>query len=151
ARDPFRDRELLLWGPLLVRADPKKGTVPLRRGGQSPFSDRLLSPTRERGGSPTRRVSGRGAHFSRRKSAEIPCLNRLVKGMVSRSRIFPPTGERGTMMSDGATAYVAIRREDGSGDVCALMAGQRYTLGRATTNRIVLKDELCSREHAEIY
>jgi Nif-specific regulatory protein len=55
------------------------------------------------------------------------------------------------MMPNGATAYVVVRREEGFGDVCALTAGQRYTLGRATTNRIVLKDELCSREHAEIY
>ncbi|HLJ93557.1 MAG TPA: sigma 54-interacting transcriptional regulator [Gemmataceae bacterium] len=54
-------------------------------------------------------------------------------------------------MPDGASAYVVVRREDGFSDVCALTAGQRYTLGRATTNRIVLKDELCSREHAEIY
>jgi transcriptional regulator with GAF, ATPase, and Fis domain len=55
------------------------------------------------------------------------------------------------MTPNGATAYVVIRREDGSGDARPLTAGQRYTLGRATTNRIVLKDELCSREHAEIY
>src|SRR5438309_10238473 len=55
------------------------------------------------------------------------------------------------MMPDGASAYVVVRREDGFGDVCALTPGQRYTMGRATTNRIVLKDELCSREHAEIY
>src|SRR6266446_5422208 len=53
-------------------------------------------------------------------------------------------------MADGASAYVVVRREDGFGDVRALTAGQRYTLGRATTNRIVLKDELCSREHAEL-
>src|SRR5262245_48368831 len=71
--------------------------------------------------------------------------------MVSTSQSFPYADERGTMMSNGAKAYVAIRRDDGFGDVCALAAGQRYTLGRATTNRIVLKDELCSREHAEIY
>src|SRR5712692_5491588 len=55
------------------------------------------------------------------------------------------------MMSAGATAYLVVRRDDGFGDVCALTPGQRYTLGRATTNRIVLKDELCSREHAEVY
>src|SRR5207249_4955420 len=55
------------------------------------------------------------------------------------------------MMPNGATAYVVVRREGEFGDVCLLTAGQRYTLGRATTNRIVLKDELCSREHAEIY
>src|SRR5438876_8485477 len=63
----------------------------------------------------------------------------------------PDTHEHGTMMPNGASAYVVVRREDGFGDVCALTPGQRYTMGRATTNRIVLKDELCSREHAEIY
>jgi Nif-specific regulatory protein len=50
-----------------------------------------------------------------------------------------------------ATAYLVVRREDGFGDVFPLTRGQRYTMGRAATNRIVLKDELCSREHAEVY
>ncbi len=50
-----------------------------------------------------------------------------------------------------ATAYLVVRRDDGFGDVFQLVAGQRYTLGRATSNRIVLKDDLCSREHAEVY
>src|SRR5262245_37558949 len=50
-----------------------------------------------------------------------------------------------------AAAYLVVRREDGFGDVYPLALGQRLTLGRAATNRIVLKDELCSREHAEIY
>src|SRR5215472_13105656 len=50
----------------------------------------------------------------------------------------------------GATAYLVIKREDGFGDVFPLTPGQRYTLGRATTNTIVLKDEKCSREHAEV-
>jgi Nif-specific regulatory protein len=54
------------------------------------------------------------------------------------------------MPADGS-AYLVVRRDDGFGDVFALIAGQRYTLGRATTNRVVLKDELCSREHAEVY
>ncbi|MBI3407014.1 MAG: sigma 54-interacting transcriptional regulator [Planctomycetes bacterium] len=47
--------------------------------------------------------------------------------------------------------YLVIRRDDGYGDVFPLQPGQRLTLGRANTNRIVLKDELCSREHAEVY
>ena len=51
----------------------------------------------------------------------------------------------------GAAAYLVIRREDGFGDVFPLTAGHRHTMGRATTNRIVLKDDLCSREHAEIH
>jgi transcriptional regulator with GAF, ATPase, and Fis domain len=54
-------------------------------------------------------------------------------------------------MSGGAAAYLVFRREDGYGDVVPLHFGQRYSLGRAHTCRIVLKDELCSREHAEIY
>src|SRR6516225_7461123 len=54
-------------------------------------------------------------------------------------------------MPPGTTAFLVVRRNDGFGDVFPLSAGQRYTLGRATTNRIILKDELCSREHAEVY
>jgi Nif-specific regulatory protein len=54
-------------------------------------------------------------------------------------------------MPPGTTAFLVVRRNDGFGDVFPLSAGQRYTLGRATTNRIVLKDDLCSREHAEVY
>jgi Nif-specific regulatory protein len=54
------------------------------------------------------------------------------------------------MPADG-TAYLVVRRDDGFGDVFSLSAADRYTLGRAATNRIVLKDELCSREHAEVF
>src|SRR5437660_12767420 len=53
-------------------------------------------------------------------------------------------------MPTSATAYLVLRRDDGFGDVFELRAGARYTIGRATTNRIVLKDEMCSREHAEV-
>lgn len=53
-------------------------------------------------------------------------------------------------MTADTTAYLVVRRDDGFGDVFPLVAGQTYTLGRATTNRIVLKDDLCSREHAEV-
>lgn len=48
-------------------------------------------------------------------------------------------------------AYLVVRRDDGFGEVYPLQPGSRYTMGRAATNRIVLKDELCSREHAEVY
>src|SRR5204862_676392 len=55
-------------------------------------------------------------------------------------------------MTPGSTGpYLVTRRDDGYGDVIPLFAGQRFTLGRANTNRIVLKDELASREHAEVY
>ncbi len=50
-----------------------------------------------------------------------------------------------------AGAYLVIRREDGFGDIFPLSGGQRHTLGRSTNNRIVLKDDLCSREHAEVF
>jgi Nif-specific regulatory protein len=54
-------------------------------------------------------------------------------------------------MSAGVSAYLVSRRDDGFGEVYPLVVGQRCTLGRAATNRIVVKDELCSREHAELY
>jgi Nif-specific regulatory protein len=53
-------------------------------------------------------------------------------------------------MSAATTAYLVVRRDDGFGDVFPLASGQTYTLGRATTNSIVLKDDLCSRDHAEL-
>jgi Nif-specific regulatory protein len=54
-------------------------------------------------------------------------------------------------MATMASGYLVLRREDGFGEVFALTPGPRYRLGRAVTNRIVLKDDLCSREHAELY
>lgn len=57
---------------------------------------------------------------------------------------------RGIMTASSTGPYLVIRREDGYGDVFPLDPAQRCMLGRATTNRIVLKDELCSREHAEV-
>jgi transcriptional regulator with GAF, ATPase, and Fis domain len=53
-------------------------------------------------------------------------------------------------MPAGTTAYLVVRREDGFGDVFQLVSGQTYTMGRAPSSRIVLKDDLCSREHAEV-
>jgi Nif-specific regulatory protein len=53
-------------------------------------------------------------------------------------------------MPTGNTAYLVVRRDDGFGDVFPLVPGQSYTLGRSATNSIVLKDDLCSRDHAEV-
>src|SRR5579864_1430240 len=53
-------------------------------------------------------------------------------------------------MPTAPTAFLVLRRDDGFGDVFPLRAGQRCTIGRSTTNRIVVKDDLCSREHAEV-
>src|SRR5436190_1783439 len=52
-------------------------------------------------------------------------------------------------MMTAATAFLVVRRDDGFGDVFPLTPNERFTMGRAPTNRIVLKDDLCSREHAE--
>ncbi|HYH67075.1 MAG TPA: sigma 54-interacting transcriptional regulator [Urbifossiella sp.] len=49
------------------------------------------------------------------------------------------------------SAFLVARRDDGFGDVYPLQDGTRYTLGRAPTNRVVLRDDLCSREHAEVF
>jgi Nif-specific regulatory protein len=54
-------------------------------------------------------------------------------------------------MSKPPSAFLVARRDDGFGDVFPLHAGTRYTVGRAPTNRVVLRDDLCSREHAEVF
>ncbi len=54
-------------------------------------------------------------------------------------------------MPNGHSAYLVIHLDDGFGEVFQLRANQRWTIGRAPTSRIVLKDEMCSREHAEVY
>src|SRR5262249_6720449 len=53
-------------------------------------------------------------------------------------------------MPTAATAFLVVRHEDGFGEVFNVRAGQRCTIGRAASNRVVLKDDLCSGEHAEI-
>ena len=54
-------------------------------------------------------------------------------------------------MAQPPSAFLVARRDDGFGDVYPLHTGTRYTLGRAPTNRVVLRDDLCSREHAEVF
>src|SRR5207249_1011191 len=54
-------------------------------------------------------------------------------------------------MAQSPSAFLVSRRDDGFGDVYPLHSGTRYTLGRAPTNRVVLRDDLCSREHAEVF
>jgi Nif-specific regulatory protein len=54
-------------------------------------------------------------------------------------------------MASADKAFLVLRRSDGWGDVFPLQAGRRYILGRAKGNEIVLKDDLCSRQHAEVF
>ncbi|MBS0208457.1 MAG: sigma 54-interacting transcriptional regulator [Planctomycetes bacterium] len=48
-------------------------------------------------------------------------------------------------------AYLVIREGSKWSDVFRLSAGAKVTIGRASTNTIVLKDERCSRFHAEVF
>jgi Nif-specific regulatory protein len=48
-------------------------------------------------------------------------------------------------------AYLVIREGTKWADVFRLVPGQSVTIGRAPTNQIVIKDERCSRCHAEIF
>ena len=48
-------------------------------------------------------------------------------------------------------AYLVIREGSKWTDVFRLVPGQAVTIGRAPTNQIVIKDERCSRCHAEIF
>src|SRR5262249_6369724 len=66
---------------------------------------------------------------------------------TQRDRIGQP---RECLMPTGTTAYLVVRRDDGFGDVFPLDPAQSYTLGRATTNAIVLRDALCSGDPAEV-
>jgi transcriptional regulator with GAF, ATPase, and Fis domain len=56
-----------------------------------------------------------------------------------------------SLMSQTPSAFLVTRRDDGFGDVHPLQHGVRYKLGRAPTNKMMLKDDLCSREHAEVF
>ena len=48
-------------------------------------------------------------------------------------------------------AYLIIREGSKWTDVFRLVPGESVTIGRAPTNAIVVKDERCSRNHAEVF
>ena len=50
-----------------------------------------------------------------------------------------------------ATAYLIVQNGPTEGTLIPLQAGYNATIGRATTNRIVMPDEICSRNHCEIF
>lgn len=53
--------------------------------------------------------------------------------------------------SVAATAYLIVQNGPMEGTLIPLQAGYNATIGRATTNRIVMPDEICSRNHCEIF
>ncbi len=48
-------------------------------------------------------------------------------------------------------AYLVIREGSKWTDVFRLVPGRTVTIGRAATNQIIVKDERCSRNHAEVF
>lgn len=48
-------------------------------------------------------------------------------------------------------AYLVIREGSSWTDVYRLVPGQSVTIGRAPASHLVIKDERCSRQHAEIF
>lgn len=48
-------------------------------------------------------------------------------------------------------AYLVIREGTKWTDVFRLVPGRTVTIGRAATNQIIVKDERCSRSHAEVF
>lgn len=53
--------------------------------------------------------------------------------------------------SQARVAHLVLRDGDASQAVFRLVPGQVTTIGRAPTNRIVLRDDICSRNHCEIF
>ena len=47
-------------------------------------------------------------------------------------------------------AYLVIREGSKWTDVFRLVPGQTVTVGRAPTNQVIIKDERCSRCHADL-
>ena len=48
-------------------------------------------------------------------------------------------------------SYLVIREGSKWTDVFRLVSGESVTIGRAPTNQIVIKDDRCSRAHAELF
>ena len=53
--------------------------------------------------------------------------------------------------ADKPVAFLVVREGSSWRDVFRLTPGQVTTIGRAPTNRIVIRDEVCSRNHCEVF
>jgi len=56
-----------------------------------------------------------------------------------------------TQQPDSAASYLVVRDGNQWRDVFRLMPGQVTTVGRSSTNRVVVRDEVCSRNHCEVF
>ena len=61
-----------------------------------------------------------------------------------------PTRESDTAIIK-TTAHLVVRSGLMDGTTIPLNSGQVTTIGRATTNRLVIPDEICSRNHCEVF
>ncbi|MCA9116621.1 MAG: sigma 54-interacting transcriptional regulator [Planctomycetaceae bacterium] len=59
--------------------------------------------------------------------------------------------DRPSPSPESGVAYLVVREGTSWRDVFRLQPGQVTTVGRAPTNRIVLRDEICSRNHFEVF
>ena len=56
-----------------------------------------------------------------------------------------------TNQTDIAASYLVVRDGNQWRDVFRLMPAQVTTVGRSATNRVVVRDEVCSRNHCEVF
>ncbi len=77
-----------------------------------------------------------------------PCGTRAPRANLDIGGLIALTGNR---LGQDMLAYLVIREGTKWTDVFRLIPGQAVTIGRAPTNQIVIKDERCSRAHAEVF
>ena len=96
----------------------------------------------------SRRIAMRGAAWGGAAVGEVrrsqrdgatPHRGGSAHRPLAKTRLFP------------MLAYLVIREGAKWTDVFRLVPGQAVTIGRAPTNQIVIKDERCSRAHAEVF
>lgn len=72
-----------------------------------------------------------------------------IRAVRPAQPVFPDSRKRGKLLSE--LAYLVIREGPKWTDVYRLIPGQSTTIGRAPTSQVVIKDERCSRSHAEVF
>ena len=91
--------------------------------------------------------------FSPQRSGESSSIQRdkqFLEPIMSNSK--PASIEQPGPVTQVATedAFLLVQSGPMEGTMFPLQSGQSATIGRATSNRIVISDEICSRNHCEI-
>jgi Nif-specific regulatory protein len=89
--------------------------------------------------------SSRSAETNRRAPDESTILRQSPEPPPAGTPVRSP-GDDGDYV-----AYLVVREGSTWRDVFRLNPGQVTTIGRAPTNRIVIRDEVCSRNHCEVF